>query len=67
MSLYLLQFAAAAWAPLRPFARVSPFHYYDTMRTLTGSVTPMGNVAGLTTAMLALLGVAYTLYGRRDL
>ena len=67
VSLYLLQFAAAAWAPLRPFARVSPFHYYDTMRTLTGSVTPVANVAGLTTAMLALLGVAYTLYGRRDL
>ena len=67
VSLYLLQFAAAAWAPLRPFARVSPFHYYDTMRTLTGSAMPVAKVAGLTTAMLVLLGVAYTLYGRRDL
>ena len=33
---YLLQFGAAAWTPLRPFARVSPFHYYEPMQTLLG-------------------------------
>jgi uncharacterized membrane protein len=65
--LYLLQFGAAAWAPLRPFARVSPFHYYQTMQTLMGQVTPTSHIAGLLTATLALLGVAYVLYARRDL
>lgn len=65
--LYLLQFGAAAWTPLRPFARVSPFHYYEPMRTLMGGVTPMKDIAGLSAATLALLGVAYVLYARRDL
>jgi uncharacterized membrane protein len=65
--LYLLQFGAAAWAPLRPFARVSPFHYYQTMQTLMGQFTPTSHIAGLLTATLALLAVAYVLYARRDL
>lgn len=65
--LYLLQFGAAAWAPLRPFALISPFHYYQTMQTLLGSVTPTTHIAGLLTAALALLGLAYFLYARRDL
>lgn len=65
--LYLLQFGAAAWAPLRPFARVSPFHYYEAMQTLMGTATPALHIAGLLTAALALLGVAYLLYAGRDL
>lgn len=65
--LYLLQFGAAAWQPLRPFARISPFHYYATMQTLMGQVTPTTHIAGLLSAALTLLGVAYFLYGRRDL
>ena len=65
--LYLLQFGAAAWAPLRPFARVSPFHYYEPMRTLMGTVTPIRHLLGLLTATVALMGGAYMLYERRDL
>ena len=65
--LYLLQFGAAAWEPLRPLARVSPFHYYATMQTLMGHVTPTNHIAGLLSAALVLLGVAYVLYERRDL
>ncbi len=65
--LYLLQFGAAAWAPLRPFARASPFHYYEPMQTLLGAMRPVSHLAGLLTAMLVLLGVAYVGYARRDL
>lgn len=65
--LYLLQFGAAAWEPLRPFARVSPFHYYETMQTLMGHATPTMHIAGLLTATAVLLGIAYVLYERRDL
>jgi hypothetical protein len=65
--LYLLQFGAAAWEPLRPFARVSPFHYYATMQTLMGQVTPATHIAGLLTTAVILLGVSYVLYERRDL
>ena len=65
--LYLLQFGAAAWNPLRPFARVSPFHYYEPMQTLLGTVKPVADVGGLLCAAVVLLGAAYALYGRRDL
>lgn len=65
--LYLLQFGAAAWEPLRPFARLSPFHYYATMQTLTGQVTPTTHIAGLLTATALFVGIAYVLYERRDL
>jgi hypothetical protein len=65
--LYLLQFGAAAWAPLRPFARLSPFRYYEPMQTLLGTSTPVANILGLLTATAALVGLAYALYTRRDL
>lgn len=65
--LYLLQFGAAAWMPLRPFARISPFHYYEPMQTLLGTVRPVANLTGLLMTTMALLGVAYGLYLRRDL
>lgn len=65
--LYLLQFGAAAWTPLRPFARVSPFHYYEPMRTLLGTASPAKDVIGLLAAGAALLGLAYILYAKRDL
>ena len=65
--LYLLQFGAAAWAPLRPFARISPFRYYDPMQTLLGTSTPVANIIGLLTTSVVLVGLAYALYMRRDL
>jgi hypothetical protein len=65
--LYLLQFGAAAWSPLRPLARVSPFHYYEPMQTLLGTVRPLTNLVVLMTATTVFLAVAYALYDRRDL
>ena len=65
--LYLLQFAAAAWAPLRPFGRISPFHYYEALRTLLGLGTPAKDIALLLSVMMALLAAAYASYLHRDL
>lgn len=65
--LYLLQFGAAAWNPLRPFARVSPFHYYEPMRTLLGSISPARDILALLGASAVLFGLAYVLYEKRDL
>jgi ABC-type transport system involved in multi-copper enzyme maturation permease subunit len=65
--LYLLHFAAAAWRPLRPAARVSPFHYYDAMPTLLGSTAPWQNIAGLLIATAILVVIAQVLYSQRDL
>ena len=65
--LYLLHFAAAAWDPLKPFARLSPFHYYEAMRTLMGTVAPARDIVVLLSAMVAFLVIAYASYNRRDL
>jgi hypothetical protein len=65
--LYLLQFVAAAWDPLRPFARVSPFHYYEPMKTLLGTAAPAKDVIGLLGASVALVVLAHVLYEKRDL
>jgi hypothetical protein len=65
--LYLLQFGAAAWSPLRPFARVSPFHYYEPMKTLLGSISPARDIVGLLGASAVLFACAYVLYEKRDL
>ena len=65
--LYLLHFVAASWAPARPFALASPFHYYEGMRTLIGMHNPRPDIIALVAASLALSGCAYTLYWRRDL
>ncbi len=67
VSLYLLHFAAAAWTKLRPAARISPFHYYETMPTLLGLSHPVRNIAGLLIATAVLVAIAQVLYGRRDL
>jgi hypothetical protein len=67
VSLYLLQFGAAAWAPLRPLARLSPFHYYQPMEILSGRATATTHIAGLLTTVMVLVGIAYVLYDRRDL
>jgi ABC-type transport system involved in multi-copper enzyme maturation permease subunit len=65
--LYLLHFAAAAWAKLRPAARISPFHYYESMPTLLGFSVPVRNIAGLLIGTAILFAVAQVLYSRRDL
>jgi ABC-type transport system involved in multi-copper enzyme maturation permease subunit len=65
--LYLLHFAAAAWTKLRPAARISPFHYYESMPTLLGVSLPVRNMAGLLIATAILIAVAQVVYSRRDL
>lgn len=65
--LYLLHFAAAAWTRLRPAARISPFHYYESMPTLLGLAQPVRNIVGLLIATSILIAVAQVVYSRRDL
>ena len=65
--LYLLHFAAAAWARLRPAARISPFHYYESMPTLLGISQPVRNIVGLLIATTSLIVIAEVVYSRRDL
>jgi hypothetical protein len=65
--LYLLHFAAAAWARLRPAARISPFHYYESTPTLLGLGVPVRNIVVLLAATAILFVAAQVVYARRDL
>ena len=67
IALYLLNFAAAWWAPARPFARLAPFHYYDAMPIMLGTHDPTRDVALLLIASAVFTAAAYSVYGRRDL
>jgi ABC-2 type transport system permease protein len=65
--LYLLDFLALTWAPARPLARLSPFHYYPAVSILAGVAPPWRNLALLASATVAFAGVAYWRFSRRDL
>jgi hypothetical protein len=65
--LYLLQFVAASWPPARPFARVSPFHYYEGMQTLLGMSDPVPDIIVLLAGTALMSCWAYVAYERRDL
>lgn len=67
VTLYMVHFAAASWAPARPLDLVSPFHYYEGLRVLMGTTNPLFDTAVLLAATAALSGLAYVLYERRDL
>ena len=67
ISLYLLNFAATWWAPARPVARLSPFHYFDAMPILLGTHDPARDIVGLLAATAMLVVCASVAYARRDL
>ena len=67
ISMYLVNFAAAWWRPARPFARLTPFHYFDAMPVMLGSHDPTGDIGVLLTAAAVLAACGYLVYRRRDL
>lgn len=67
VALYLLEFLGASWAPAAPFARVSPFHYYDGTAVLVGRADVLTDVAVLAAMTAAGVAVAYWQFSRRDL
>ncbi len=65
--LYLLDFLALGWRPVRAVAWISPFHYYPALSIVAGA-SPLGrNVAILFGAAAVLAACAYWCFGRRDL
>ena len=67
VTLYLVNFAAAWWSPLRPAARLAPFHYFDAMPVLLGAHDPTGDILLLLTASAAFVLCGWLAYRRRDL
>jgi len=65
--LYLLDFLAIGWRPVRLIGWISPFHYYPALAVVAGD-SPLGrNVAILCGAAVVLAGAAYRVFARRDL
>lgn len=65
--LYLFDFLALGWRPVRAIAWISPFHYYPALSIIAGD-SPLGrNVAILAGAAALFAAVGYWCFGRRDL
>ena len=67
VALYLLDFLATLWRPLRGVAVVSPFHYFRGGEILAGTANTTRDLAVLGTITIAAVAVAYVAFRRRDL
>lgn len=65
--MYMVDFLAIGWRPIRLVAWLSPFHYYPALSIVAGDA-PMGyDLAVLFTAASVFIAVAYWRFQRRDL
>jgi ABC-2 type transport system permease protein len=67
VALYLLDFLAIGWPPLRPIAWISPFHYYPALSILTGDAPVWLNLTILMSAAFLFCLIGYWRFERRDL
>ncbi len=67
MTCYMTDLIAQAWKPLKPVARYSPFHYYNSLNLITGSTGSTHDIFIL--ACIAATGflLAYLFFQFRDL
>jgi ABC-2 type transport system permease protein len=65
--MYLLDFLAIGWPPLRWIAWISPFHYYPALSILAGDAPTWRNLAVLVSAAALLSAFGYWRFSRRDL
>jgi beta-exotoxin I transport system permease protein len=64
---YLVDVISQVWSPLRPPARFSPFHYYNSLRLILGSADATHDILILAGTAVAAFLLAYFLFSRRDL
>ena len=67
LGLYLFDVIARVWRPAAPFARLSPFHYYNPIDLVLGRALVPSHLWVL--AGVGVVGIvsAYVVYSRRDL
>ena len=65
--LYLIDFLAIGWPPMRAIAWISPFHYYPALSILAGTAPAWRNLGILMSASAILCAVGYWRFNRRDL
>jgi ABC-type transport system involved in multi-copper enzyme maturation permease subunit len=65
--LYLLDFLAIGWRPMRELAWISPFHYYPALAIVAGNAPPWRNLVVLFAAAAVFTAAAYRQFQTRDL
>lgn len=65
--LYLVDFLAIGWRPMRELALLSPFHYYPALSVIAGDAPVGRNLAVLFGAGGVFMAAAYRRFERRDL
>jgi ABC-type transport system involved in multi-copper enzyme maturation permease subunit len=65
--LYLVDFLAIGWPPMRAIAWLSPFHYYPALSILTGTAPEWRNLGILVAATAISCAIGYWRFNRRDL
>ena len=65
--LYLVDFLAIGWAPMRAVAWLSPFHYYPALSILAGTAPAWRNLGILMAAAAVFCAIGYWRFNRRDL
>jgi len=65
--MYLVDFLAIGWRPMRAVAWISPFHYYPALSVLSGDAPDARNLTILYSAAAVFTVLAYWRWQRRDL
>jgi len=66
-ALMLVDYLSRVWKPIRGFARLSPFNYYNPLDLVMGKPLPLGDIGMLVGTGAAACALAYALFRRRDL
>lgn len=67
MACYMTDLIAQVWQPLRPVAKYSPFHYYNSLDLITGSSNVTRHALILVCIAAAGFALAFLNFRRRDL
>jgi ABC-type transport system involved in multi-copper enzyme maturation permease subunit len=66
-AMFVLDYVGRFWDAVIPFAKLSPFHYFDPFGMMGGQPLAISNVAALLGVFVAGAVVANIAYSRRDL
>lgn len=67
ISMYLIDFLAIGWRPMRIVAWISPFHYFPALSIIAGDASTGRDLAVLFAAATVFITIAYWQFQRRDL
>jgi ABC-type transport system involved in multi-copper enzyme maturation permease subunit len=65
--MYMIDFLALGWRPMRLIAWMSPFHYYPALSIIAGDAPTGRNLVVLFAAASVFITSAYWQFQRRDL